>query len=457
MKTIQKEEQLLQLGILPPQATDLEENIIGACLSDTSAYDRVAHILTPECFYKDVHKTIYKCIRDTYNKTNNCDILIIQEELSEHNLLKKIGGAITLVNLSSNFITSANIEHHAKIIYEKYAMREVIRLSTQITEAAYTNFDDMISKYTENISCIDNLFSLKSGIQHISNVLKRHPEHIEKVSELHRRGEISGISTGLNQLNKSTQGWQSGHLIILAARPAMGKTAVALNLFTLSATETGKHVCFFSLEMTDISLTNRLICAASGIHPSVLKTGNLSKDEWMAYEKANSSLRKKNIWIDDTSTININYIRSVAKNKHKKGECDMVVIDYLQLIESQSKNQTRERDVAEMARGLKLLAKDLNIPVILLCQLSRSVENRGGDKKPMLSDLRESGAIEQDADIVLFPYRPEYYGINEDHEGNSLKNLLMLIIAKQRDGETGEILARYNNGLTNIEDYNEQD
>jgi replicative DNA helicase len=288
--------------------------------------------------------------------------------------------------------------------------------------------------------------------------MKDHMVELDKRIKQNAKGEMQGVATGLSMLNNYTNGWKPGELIVLAARPSMGKTAVALNLFTKSAATLRKNILFFSLEMDDMSLADRLVCSYGGIAPDSLKRGQLSDQELNKYHESSAQLQQLPIYIDDTARADLIHIGAISKSKRRKGQCDLIVIDYLQLIESPKDNKSsfknREREVSEMSRGLKLLAKELKVPVILLAQLSRAVESRPGTmKRPILSDLRESGAIEQDADMVIFPYRPEYYGIMEDDNGNSLQGVMILGIAKNRNGRVGDIFCRNSPDLTRFYDF----
>ena len=290
------------------------------------------------------------------------------------------------------------------------------------------DFDGMKSLYSSSTDILDNLLAGKRADRSMYEIMQDYVKEVDRRITQFKQGVMMGVPTGISYLNSYTNGWKPGELIVIAARPSMGKTAVALNLFTKEAAVANKNTLFFSLEMDDMSLSDRLACSYGGIVSDNLKRGNLSDHELDALHNAVGELEKLPIYIDDSARADLIHINAISRTKRRKGQCDMIVIDYLQLIESpQSKNQfkNREREIAEMSRGLKLLAKELKIPIILLAQLSRAVESRG-DKRPMLSDLRESGAIEQDADMVIFPFRPEYYDINEDDDGNSLKGVMIL-------------------------------
>jgi len=417
------------------------------------------HILTPECFYKEVHQIIYKTIEALSAKANPIDILTVTDHLKTTGELDMVGGPYYITQLTNRVSSGVNIQFHAMIIYQNYVQREMIRLSSQVVQLSYENdYDEAVMAYVYATETIDNLLAGRRSEKSMLTVMKEHAEEVERRIKMKDTGQMTGIKTGIVDLNRITNGWKPGELIIVAGRPGMGKTAVALNLFTKSAAKSGKKTLFFSLEMDDISLADRLVCSYGGINPDNLKTGQISDEEMQAYCTARKELETLPIYIDDSARVNIKHISTISRAKRRKGECDMVVIDYLQLIEIQEQKgygnfKNREREVAEMSRALKLLAKELKIPVMLLCQLSRAVESRTGHKQPQLADLRESGAIEQDADMVIFPYRPEYYDITQDDQGNSLEGIMMLITAKNRNGRLGKPFCKYSPDLTQFFDY----
>ena len=446
-------------GKLPPQAIELEEAVLGACMLETNAYETIGHILTPECFYKEVHHIIYMAIETLSAKAEPIDILTVTNYLKTTNKLEIVGGPYYITQLTNRISSAANIEFHAMVIYQKYILREMIRLFSEVVQISFQDdCEEAEMAYVYATETIDNLMAGRRSDKSMLTVMREHAEEVQRRINMKDAGQMTGIKTGIVDLNRITNGWKPGELIIVAGRPGMGKTAVALNLFTKSAAKSGKKTLFFSLEMDDISLADRLVCSYGGIDPDNLKTGQVSNEEMQAYCTARKELENLPIYIDDSARVNIKHISTISRSKRRKGECDMVVIDYLQLIEIQEQSgygnfKNREREVAEMSRALKLLAKELKIPVLLLCQLSRAVESRAGHKQPQLADLRESGAIEQDADIVIFPYRPEYYGINQDDAGNSLEGIMMLITAKNRNGRLGKPLCKYSPDLTQFFDY----
>lgn len=445
----------LENGRIPPQAIDIERAILGACLLEKNAFQNVENILNADVFYKEAHQIIWKQIERLNDNSEPVDMLTVTNALKDVGKLDEVGGPYYISQLTSGVASAANTEYHARLIYEKYMQREVIKKSMQIAESGYEDFEEMMMHYGIFTEHVDQLYSGESNVKTIKQVANIHSIELDKRIKKAESGGMTGISTGLYELNKITNGWQPSDLIIIAARPGMGKTAVALKE-AKSAAEKGFNVLMFSLEMDNVSLFDRIVCSNGGINSDNLKAGKISHAEMERYTNSASELSRLPIYIDDTASVNLKHMRATARQKHRKGECDMIIIDYLQLVESQQvKGQNREQEVAKISRGLKLLAKELNIPVILLAQLSRAVETRGGSKKPILSDLRESGAIEQDADKVLFIYRPAYYGIMESENGKSLENIMFLNLAKHRNGAIQETKVRHSVDLTQIYDYDQ--
>lgn len=443
-----------QYGKLPPQAVDLEVAVLGALLLEQEAFHKISPIMRKEAFYKYEHQLIYDLIEEMHSNNKTIDIITVTQYAKDKGILDTIGGPLYITQLTSKIAVAAHIEHHSRIIFEKYIQREMIRRFSNLINLAYCDdIDELELNYTVETEAIDDMLTGNSGMAHIREILKRTVKTVEERQLKAQRNELPGMPTGLIDLDRSTNGWQPGELIIIAGRPGMGKTNFALH-HAKAAAKSGKSVCFFSLEMTDISLSERLILSNGGIEQQHLKSGRMTEQDWTAYHRSAGELERLNLYIDDSSSVNVKYITSVARNKARRGECHMVVIDYLQLIDSIGNNNymTREREVAEISRSLKTLAKKLDIPVILLAQLSRNVEHRQ-DKKPTLADLRESGAIEQDADIVIFPWRPEYYDPNGvDEEGNPIKNVVMLVKAKHREGDPGSVICKKSDDFTRIFD-----
>lgn len=449
----------VQYGQLPPQAIEVEEAVLGALMLEQEAIYKVSSILSEQSFYKDHHRIIFKTIIELSDAGHEIDLLTVTVKLKDTGRLEEIGGPAYITQLTRRVASSAHIEQHARIIAEKYFSREIIRRFTSCISKAYEdNIDELIAEYSLATQSIDDLLVGKSGMKHISGILDETRVDLETRQEKAALGEIQGIPTGLSDLDQLNNGWQKGELIIIAARPSMGKTAVSLNLFTKAAAEKNKNVCVFSLEMENLKLSKRLILSYGGIIRSNFEKGTMTPGDWTAFNRADKELRRLPIFIDDTAGVDVRYISSIIRNKVRKSQCDLVVIDYLQLVESPASysNKNREREVAEISRALKKAAKSAGVPILLLAQLNRQIENRE-DKTPRLADLRESGAIEQDADIVIFPWRPAFYDPNAvNDKGESLGNVMMFEVAKNRDGNIGSIVSKHNNDLTQFFDFNVQ-
>ncbi|MFW5830786.1 MAG: replicative DNA helicase [Prolixibacteraceae bacterium] len=444
-----------QYGKLPPQAIEVEEAVLGAVMLERDAIYKVMPIINHETFYKDEHQKIFELIERMAAEGKQIDLLQVTQRLKDEGLLEEIGGPGEITILTRRVASAAHIEYHAFTIRSKYIQREIIRSSARLQEAAYDP-DPEIAKtvYAEETQRIDNLMAGSSGMVHIRDILVKTTEDLEARQVKIKEGKAPGVYTGLADLDRWTTGWQPTDLIIIAARPSMGKTAIALH-FAKSAAIRGDEVCIFSLEMENIRLSKRLILSNGGVDRSIFENRLMTDGDWDAYNRSRNELQRLPIYIDDTARTTARYIDSVVRNKVRQGKCKLVVIDYLQLVESvQTYGQkNREREVAEISRSLKQTAKDNHVPIILLGQLNRGVENRE-DKTPRLADLRESGAIEQDADVVIFPWRPCYYdkdAVTED--GTSLKNVMFLEIAKNREGNTGTIWCKHNEDLTQFFDY----
>lgn len=443
-------------GKLPPQAIEVEEAVLGACLLERDAIYKVSPIISSDAFYIDEHRKIFNTIEEMAAASQAIDLMTVTMRLKNKELLEEIGGPATITQLTRRVASAAHIEHHARIIKDKYIQREMIRSFSALLNKCYEdNMDELLVDYARETQSIDALISGNNGMMHIREIVRETTTDLEERQAKAASGETPGVTTGLADLNAINNGWQAGDLIIIAARPSMGKTAIAINLFAKAAAERRKNVCIFSLEMENLKLSKRLILSYGGIERKNFEQGRMQQGDWQAYNSAIAELEQLNIYIDDTPGVNVRYIDSVVRTKRRKNECDLVVIDYLQLVESpEAYGKNREREVAEISRGLKKVAKAAGVPIILLAQLNRGVENRE-DKTPRLADLRESGAIEQDADIVIFPWRPTYYDTEAtDNAGNSLRNVMLLEIAKFRDGHTGTILAKHNDDLTRFFDYN---
>src|SRR5687768_17508449 len=424
---------------LPSQAKALEEAVLGAIMLEKCAFDTVVEILKAECFYVDSHQRIYKSMQSLANKSQPIDILTVVEELRMREELDLVGGPYYVTKLTNSVVSSANIEAHSRIVLQKFIQRELIRISGEIIADAYEDSTDVFDLLDQAESKIYEVTSshLRNNYESIDSVLVKTIQRIEDLR--HRNEDITGVPTGFVSLDRITYGWQNTDLIILAARPSVGKTALALNLARNAALHPTKPtpVAFFSLEMSAGQLVQRILSAESEIWLEKISRGKMEEHEMkQLYAKGIQRLAQAPIFIDDTAALNIFELRAKCrrlKNKHNVG---LIIIDYLQLMSgTNDRNSNREQEISRISRDLKGLAKELQVPIIALSQLSREVEKRKeGNKIPQLSDLRESGAIEQDADMVMFLYRPEYYDITANEFGESNKVETHVRVAKHRNG-----------------------
>ncbi|MFT5165036.1 MAG: replicative DNA helicase [Saprospiraceae bacterium] len=446
-------------GKVQPQALPLEEAILGAIMLDKDALPIVLDILQSESFYSDGHKMIYRAMLKLFEKSQPVDLLTVTEELKKAGELETAGGPYYLVELTNRVASAANIEYHARIISQKHIQRELITVSTKIIRDAYEDTTDVFQLLDDAEQGLFHITqqNLSRGYESIGTIAGRTLKMLEELSE--KEEGLSGVPTGFTELDRLTSGWQSSDLIIIAARPGMGKTAFTLALARNAALDFGKGVAFFSLEMANVQLVQRLISMEAEIPGSKLRSGQLEEYEWQQLHSAIEKMSEVPIFIDDTPGINVFELRAKCRRLKMQHDIQMVIVDYLQLMTGgpDQKNGNREQEISAISRALKGLAKELNVPVIALSQLSRAVETRGGNKRPMLSDLRESGAIEQDADIVSFIYRPEYYNILEDEEGQSLKGIGEIIVAKHRNGALKTVKLKFTDHFakfTNLDDPN---
>ncbi len=427
---------------------------------ESNVYYDIASFISGNVFYDPRHAVIFGAVKSLAEDGRPVDLFTVSNKLKEDGKLKAAGGTSYVAQITQAVASGAHTKYHAQVLYEMWIMRSMASELSQLCTKCYSSpFDTLVSEYQTSLAKLDSLFAGSGGDKHISSILRRHGELVDQRCAKANSNEIQGITYGLRRLDKITGGMQPGQLIIVAARPAMGKTAIALK-FAKAPAEAGAAVTFASLEMTDLSLTDRLISSYAGVEGSRLRSGHMNRDDIMAYERASRELSRLNISIDDTAGATLSRLSAMARTKHRKGDLDLLIIDYLQLIDSDGDNRdfrrNREQEVAIISRGLKKLAKDLGIPVVLLCQLNRAVENRA-DKRPQLHDLRESGGIEQDADIVMMPFRPAYYkeqlAFTDDNGLPIPDNVGLLCLRKQRDGELGEIPFQYSTDLSKITDY----
>ena len=433
----------MENGKLPPQAIDLEEAVLGALMLEKNAITMVIEILKPEMFYKDAHQEIYGAILELFNTSQPIDILTVTQELSKKTVLEVVGGPHYISELTSRIASSANIEFHARIIVQKHIQRELIRSSSNIVKQAYDDSADVFGLLDLAEKELFNISegTIKKDYEKMSSLLQQAIEQIEKAKN--NTDGISGVPTGFNDLDKLTAGWQRSDLIIIAARPGMGKTAFVLSMARNIAVDYHLPVAVFSLEMSAVQLVNRLIASESGISAEKLRKGTLNESEYEILHNRLDKLADAPLYIDDTASLSIFELRAKARRLAHQNNIKIIIIDYLQLMTAGGNGGNRVQEISEISRSLKVIAKELEIPLIALSQLSRSVETRGGDKKPLLSDLRESGSIEQDADIVSFIYRPEYYGITQDEDGNTTMQMGEFIVAKHRNGSTETVKLKF--------------
>lgn len=436
-----------ELGKLPPQVLDLEEDVLGALMLESGALEKVSDVLRPECFYKPEHQHLYRAILSLAITNKPIDMHTVTEQLRHEGKLEDAGGAYKIVLLTSKVFSAAHIEYHARIIMQKYLARELIRISTDIQQKAYDEKNDVDELMQEAESLLFGIAqqNLKKDAEQINPIIELARERIKTVYE--DREKVAGVKSGFHSLDKITSGWQNSDLIIIAARPAMGKTAFVLSMAKNMAVDFKIPVAFFSLEMSNIQLVNRLIMNVCELDGDKMKSGNLEQIEMERLENRITQLIDAPIYVDDTPSLSVFELRSKARRLVREHQISIIIIDYLQLMNASGVHTTnREQEVSMISRSLKALAKELNIPIIALSQLNRGVENRSGveGKRPQLSDLRESGAIEQDADIVCFIHRPEYYKITEEN-GESLLGLAEIIVAKHRNGATDLVKLKFKN------------
>ncbi|WP_420573063.1 replicative DNA helicase [Kordia sp.] len=436
----------LEKGKLPPQAVDLEEVVLGAMMIDKKGVDEVIDILSPEAFYKEANKLVYEAIFQLFENSEPIDLLTVSSQLRKNANLEIVGGDFYLISLTQKVSSSAHIEFHARIILQKFIQRSLIKISNEIIEDAYDETTDVFSLLDKAESRLYEVTqgNIKKSSETAQSLVIQAKKKIEEISN---KEGLSGIPTGFTQLDKLTSGWQPSDLIIVAARPGMGKTALTLSMARNIAVDQNIPVAFFSLEMASVQLITRLISSETGLSSEKLRTGKLAKHEWEQLNVKVKGLEKAPLFIDDTPSLSIFDLRAKARRLASQHGIRMIMIDYLQLMTAggSQKGGNREQEISTISRNLKALAKELNVPVIALSQLSRAVETRGGSKRPLLSDLRESGAIEQDADIVSFIYRPEYYKIEEwdDEERSPTDGQAEFIVAKHRNGGLENIRLKF--------------
>lgn len=421
------------LGRIPPHNIDAEQSVLGAMLLDKEAIIEVTEIIGASDFYKEAHTEIYEAILNLYNRDEPVDLVTLSEELTQRKTLEAIGGIVYLTNLSSAVPTTTNVKYYARIVEEKSILRKLIKASSDILDKGYQAEEDINNILDQAEKDIFDISQKRSqeGFSPIKEVLM---ESFQRIEDLYQnKGGLTGITTGFIDIDRKTSGLQKSDLILIAARPSMGKTAFALNVAQNSAIKSKASVAIFSLEMSKEQLVQRLLSSESHIEIQKIRTGTLAEDEWPKLTKAMGPLAESNIYIDDTPGITVMEMKSKCRRLKMEKGLDLIMVDYLQLMSGDGRSESRQQEISTISRALKGLAREMDCPVVALSQLSRAPELRA-DHRPILSDLRESGAIEQDADIVMFLYRDEYY-----HEDSEKKNMGEVIIAKQRNGATGTV------------------
>jgi replicative DNA helicase len=430
-------------GRVPPQAVDVEKSVLGAMLIEDAAIPKAIEILTADDFYQTKHQRVFTAITSLFERGNPVDLITLTEELKRQDALDDVGGAYYLTELTTKVASAANVEYHARVIAEKALQRRLIETMTDLVGQAYdptTDAFELLDQAESEIFRISET-QLRRAAVSLRDVVK---ETLERLEDIHgREGGITGVPSGFSRLDQLTSGWQRSDLIIVAARPSMGKTAFCLACARNAAThpQHPSGVAIFSLEMGAQQLAQRLLTSEARVDAQAARTGRMRDEDWLKLARAASRLSEAPLFIDDTPGLTVLELRAKCRRLKAEHDIGLVIVDYLQLMHASlnSRNANREQEIAHISRSLKSLAKELNVPVIALSQLNRSVENRGGDKRPQLSDLRESGSIEQDADVVCFIYRAERYGITVDEDGQSTEGLAEIIVGKQRNGPIGSV------------------
>lgn len=445
------------MGKMPPQAIDLEEAVLGALMLEKEAITTAIDILKVDNFYRDQHKAIYEAILDLFNASEPVDLLTVTNQLRKNGALDRAGGAFYVTNLTTRVNSAANIEYHARIVAEMAIKRKLITIAGEIQREAYEDTADVFDLLDKTEAALFEVSeaNIRKNYADMKSIMRDALTELE-ARRLHTDG-LTGVPSGFSALDRVTSGWQPSDLIIIAARPAMGKTAFVVSALRNAAVDFNKPVAIFSLEMSAVQLVNRMISAEAELESEKIKKGNLADYEWEQLVHKTTRLNKAPIFIDDTPALSVLELRAKCRRLKAQHDIQMIIIDYLQLMSGDSSKGgggkgNREQEIASISRALKQLAKELSCPVIALSQLSRAVETRGGDKRPQLSDLRESGSIEQDADMVMFLYRPEYYGILQGENGEPLQGVGEVIIAKHRNGSLDTVQLKFIGKYTRFTD-----
>lgn len=418
---------------VPPSNLEAEQSVIGSMLLDKDAISTASEILRGEDFYKEAHRQIFDAMLDLYDRNEPVDLVTLVDVLRGKGILEAVGGITYLSNLVSSVPSTANVKYYARIVEEKSTLRKLIKSSTELTGRCYSDSEEVssiIDKAEKDIFDISQKITVHD-FEPMSRILEKGFNEIERLYK--NKGAITGVPTGFPELDSKTSGFQKGDMVLIAARPSMGKTAFALNIASYAAIRNNNSVAIFSLEMSKDQLAQRMLCSEANIDMLKLRTGNLEEDDWVRLARSAGPLAGAKIFIDDTPGATVTEMRSKCRRLKMEHGLDLIIVDYLQLMQGRERSENRQQEVSEISRALKALAKEMDAPVIACAQLSRAPEIRA-DHRPMLSDLRESGSIEQDADVVMFLYRDEYYNKESDK-----KNIAEVIIAKQRNGPTGTV------------------
>ncbi|MDD7913873.1 replicative DNA helicase [Polaribacter ponticola] len=447
----------LEKGKIPPQAVELEEAVLGAMMIDKKGIDDVIDVLSSDAFYDQKHQEIYAAIYELFQNSEPIDLLTVSNLLKKNGKLEFVGGDFALIRLTQKVASSAHIEFHARIILQKYIQRKLISISAEIIENAYDESTDVFDLLDDAEAKLFEVTqgNLKKSSEAAGSLVK---QALKKIQEIGNQEGMSGLATGFTKLDALTSGWQPSDLVIIAARPGMGKTAFVISMAKNMAIDFNHGVAVFSLEMSSVQLITRMISSETGLTSEKLRKGNLEPHEWEQLNVKVKRLSDAPIFIDDTPSLSVFDLRAKARRLVSQHNVRIIVIDYLQLMTAGGKaGGNREQEISMISRNLKALAKELEVPVIALSQLSRAVETRGGSKRPLLSDLRESGAIEQDADIVSFIFRPEYYGMTEwdDDEHTPCEGQGEFIVAKHRNGGLDNIRLKFTGHLAKFSDLEE--
>lgn len=439
------------LGKLPPQARDLEDAVLGALMLERNALNAVVEFLKPDHFYVDAHKEIYTAIIELFKSSEPVDMRTVVNQLRKSGKLDLVGGAYYIAELTAKVSSAANIEYHARVIIEMAIKRELIQIASQIHTDAYEDTTDVFELLDKTEQAVFEISdsNLRKNYDNMRTLMAKAIQELQVLKD-HKDG-LTGVPSGFTALDRVTSGWQKSDLVIIAARPGMGKTAFVVSALRNAAVDFKIPVAIFSLEMASIQLVNRMISAEAELESEKIKKGNLADHEWKQLVHKTTKLTTAPIFIDDTPALSILELRAKCRRLKAEHGVQLVVIDYLQLMKGEQSGN-REQEIASISRALKGIAKELSVPVLALSQLSRSVETRGGDKRPQLADLRESGSIEQDADIVMFLYRPEYYKITQDEDGMPTQGVGEVIIAKHRNGSTDNVKLKFIGKYTKFAD-----